>query len=72
MTTRGYSNALPKFPDDDLMTMADVEAMTERLGLVIITDGRSVEYARPGEQRPGWRRFAMVQKSRPLAPTEPQ
>jgi len=72
VSTRGYYNALPKFPDDDLMTMADVEAMAERLGLVIITDGRSFEYARPGEHRPGWRRFAMVQKSPPLDPNAPQ
>lgn len=62
MTTRGYGNALPKFPEDDLMTMADIEAMTERLGLVIVTDGRSFEYARPGLIPPGWRRFCMAQK----------
>lgn len=64
---------LPRIPEEDeLLTMADVEAMAERLGLVVITDGRSFEYARPGMPRPGWRRFAMVQKSRPLKATEPQ
>lgn len=72
MTTRGYGNALPKFPDDHQMTMADVEAMSERLGLVIVTDGNNFEYARPGLIPMGWRRFAMVQKARPLPPTEPR
>ena len=64
MNTRGHGTALPKFPEDSPMTMADVEAMTERLGLVIITDGNRFEYARPHEQRPGWSRFRMVQKMR--------
>ena len=73
MSARGYGSAVPQFPKDDLLTMADVEAMAERLGLVIVTDGNSFEYARPGiPPRPGFRRFAMVQKSRPLGPTEPQ
>lgn len=67
-----HATALPKFPEDSPMTMADIEAMTERLGLVIITDGRSFEYARPHEQRPGWRRFCMAQKPRPLSATEPR
>ena len=75
MTTRGYGNASPAFPEDGegLLTMADVEAMAERLGLIIVTDGRTFEYARPGiPPRPGFRRFAMVQKPRALEPTEPQ
>jgi len=62
MSTRGCANALPRFPEDDLLTMADVEALTERLGLVIVTDGRSFEYARPGLIPAGWRKFCMVQR----------
>ena len=73
MSLRGHALALPRIPEDPgPLTMADVEAMAERLGLVIITDGKRFEYARPGIPRPGWRRFAMVQKARPLKPTEPQ
>ncbi len=73
MTTRGYTNALPQFPEDDgLLTMHDVEAMAERLGLVIVTDGNNFEYARPGLIPMGWRRFCMAQKVRPLSATDPQ
>lgn len=66
MSTRGYA-ALPK-PQDE-MTMADVEAQSERLGLVIVTDGKSFDYARPGHVPPGFRVFRMVQK--PSAPADP-
>lgn len=72
MTVRGYALALPKVPDHELFTVADAEAMAERMGLVIITDGHSFEYARPHEARPGWRRFAMAQRPRRLDPNEPK
>lgn len=72
MSACGCATAVPEFPDDELLTMADVEAMAERLGLVIITDGKAFEYARPCEQRPGWRRFCMAQKPRPVDPKEPR
>ncbi len=73
MSVRGYASIVPEFPENDLMTMADVEAMAERLGLVIVTDGNRFEYARPGTPpQPGWRRFAMVQKARPLKATDPR
>jgi hypothetical protein len=53
-------------------TMADVQDNAERLGLVVITDGNRFEYARPGEARPGWRVFRMVQKSTPIDTKESQ
>lgn len=73
MSVRGHGNALPLIQEEDpLLTMADVEALAERLGLIVITDGNRFEYSRPGLVPPGWRRFCMAQRARPLKPTEPQ
>jgi hypothetical protein len=73
VTSRGYANAVPVLDDSHpLLTMADVEALAERLGLVVVTDGKRFEYARPGLIPAGFRKFAMVQRSRPIDPKEPR
>lgn len=42
---------------DDEAPMIDIVEQAEELGLVLVTNGREIDYARPNEARPGWQRY---------------
>jgi hypothetical protein len=54
----------------DSATLLEIREEAERMGLVLVTDGRELAYARPEQIPPGHLRFAMFDKdaARPLDP----
>lgn len=58
---------------DDHALMIEIQAEAERLGLVLVTDGRELAYTLPHHIPPGWTRFALVDKNaRRLDPKTPR
>lgn len=47
----------------DTATLLEIREEAERLGLVLVTDGRELCYARPDQIPPGYLRFAVVDKN---------
>jgi hypothetical protein len=63
--TRPAGATVAVFPvrDKDHELMIDVQREAERLGLVLVTDGRDLAYTLPHHIPPGWTRFALVDKN---------
>lgn len=62
-----------QFVVPDEQTMHDFEKAAEEAGLVVVTDGKVIQLARPNDIQPGFRRFALVDKdARRLDPKEPK